>query len=470
MTDLEGESEDERGAPAASAPATGLAASEAAAKKKLISCSLFGIAMFLVPFPYDGSWTIALGVLTQESRTWIGDDMRRLTTPIFVLGSLLAALYNLTPSRFARQLPGASIFLLSHWVWTTLALLAGVLAMMTFLQIGPEWVIGKSTGTTAFVDVAGTIFLIIGLGCLLLPFLTDYGLLDFVGVILQRPFQKAFRLPGRATVDTLASWVGASSLAVIMTGQQYEKGFYTARESAVIATNFSVVSIPFVFFVAQVAGIPEYFFQLYGAMIVVCLICAQLTPLLPPLRGVADEYFPSAGKKIQEDVPSSHSRLNWAWERALATSASSPQLALSARRALASAGTVFLTMMPISMTIEFLALVTYEYTPILQWVTWPLISVLELLQIPEASAAAPGLIIGLFDQFVPAIIAGTLTEPLTQFVLAGLSVTQLIFFSESAILITRSAIPLSVPQLVQIFAIRSVIALPLLAAIGHWVF
>jgi nucleoside recognition membrane protein YjiH len=437
---------------------------------KLLACSLFGITMFLVPYPYDGSWTIALGVLMQESREWIGEDMRLMTTPIFVLGAVLTALYNLTPSRFARRLPAAPVFVSGHWIWTLLALLGGVLSLMTFLQLGPDWVIGKSTGITAFVDVAGTIFLIIGFGCLLLPFLTDYGLLDFVGVLLQRPFQKVFRLPGRASVDTLASWVGASSIAVIMTGQQYEKGFYSARESAVIATNFSVVSIPFVFFVAQVAGITDYFFQLYGSMIVVCLICARVTPLLPPLRAVPDNYFASVGKQIQEDVPESRSRLAWAWERALATSEQAPHPFASLRRGLASIATVFLTMMPISMTIEFLALATYEFTPLLQWLTWPLIGVLELLQIPEASAAAPGLVVGLFDQFVPAIIAGTLTEPLTQFVLAGLSVTQLIFFSESAILITRSAIPLSVLQLVQIFAIRTLIALPLLALLGHWIF
>jgi nucleoside recognition membrane protein YjiH len=437
---------------------------------KLVGCSLFGVAIFLVPIPYDGSWTIVLGVLMQVSRDLIGENMSLLTTPIFVLGALLTALYNLTPAGFARRLPGARIFLTNHWIWTALALLGGIVAAMTFLQFGPGWVIGKSTGVTAFVDVAGTVFLVIGFGCLLLPFLTDYGLLDFVGVVLQRPFQKAFGLPGRATVDTLASWVGASSIAVLMTGQQYEKGFYTARESAVIATNFSVVSIPFVFFVAQVSGITAYFFQLYGAMIVVCLICARATPLLPPLRNIPDDYVASTGKRIQEDVPDSHGRLSWAWDRALAACEQAPNPPASLRRGLESIFKVFLTMMPISMTIEFLALTTYEYTSILHWLTWPLIGVLELLQIPEASAAAPGVLVGLFDMFVPAVIAGTLTEPLTQFVLAGLSVTQLIFFAESAILISRSAIPLSVPQLVQIFAIRTAIALPLLAVIAHWLF
>ena len=437
---------------------------------QLLACSLLGAALVLLPLPYEGSWTIVLGVVTTEVRAAVGDDMRYFTLPIFVAGGVVAALYNLTPAAIARRLPGYGIFNMGHWAWTALSLIAAVVATCMLTGTGPDWVIGKATGVTAYVDVAGAIFLIIGFGCLFLPFLTDYGLLDFVGVLLQRPFQAVFRLPGRATVDTLASWVGASSIAVIMTGRQYEKGFYTARESAVIATNFSVVSIPFVFLTAQVAGIPEQFFPLYGSMILVCVICALLTPWLPPLRSVPDEYYPLSGKQIQESVPEGRSRLSWAWERAQATSARAASPVASMRRGVVATAEIFLTMMPASMSIEFLALVAYEHTPILRWLTWPLIPVLDLLQVPEAVAAAPGLIVGLADQFVPAIIAGTLTAPVAKFVLAGLSLTQLIFFAESAILITRSAIPLSVPQLVLIFAIRTVIALPLLALLAHWVY
>lgn len=444
-------------------------ADEGAGVVKLLVCSLFGVMLFLLPVPYDGSWTILLGVMTQEATAALGDNMRFFTAPLFLAGGVVAVLYNLTSDRFARGLPGAKAFISSHWLWTVLALIGAAVSTLTLLQVGPEWMIGKGTGVTAYVDVAGTIFLIIGLGCLFLPFLTDYGLLEFVGVLLQRPFQTVFRLPGRATVDTLASWVGASSIAVIMTGRQYERGFYTARESAVIATNFSVVSIPFVFFTAQVAGIPELFFPLYGSMMAVCLVCALVTPLMPPLRGVPNEYFATVGKQIREDVPAHSSRLAWAWERAVAVSAHAPGPLVSLRRGVVSTVEIFLTMMPAAMTIEFLALVTYEHTPVLQWLTWPFIGVLELMHIPEAAAAAPGLVVGLFDQFVPAIIAGSLEAPVAKFVLAGLSVTQLIFFAESAILITRSAIPLSVPQLVAIFALRTVIALPLLTLMAHWI-
>jgi nucleoside recognition membrane protein YjiH len=74
------------------------------------------------------------------------------------------------------------------------------------------------------------------------------------------------------------------------------------------------------------------------------------------------------------------------------------------------------------------------------------------------------------DQFIPTIIAGNLTSPTTKFVLAGLSLTQLIFFAETAILIMRSAIPITIAQLVTIFIIRTVIAFPILVVIAHMLF
>jgi nucleoside recognition membrane protein YjiH len=91
------------------------------------------------------------------------------------------------------------------------------------------------------------------------------------------------------------------------------------------------------------------------------------------------------------------------------------------------------------------------------------------MAIPDAVAAAPGLIIGFLDQFVPAIIAGGISSPITSFVLAGLSVTQLIFMAETGVLIHRSKIPLPIRYLAVVFLIRTAIALPILVMIAHWI-
>ena len=94
---------------------------------------------------------------------------------IFIVGALISVIYNLTPHSFAIRLPLSRRLMASHWSWTLLTLIGGITAAMTLFQVGPNWIIGKDTGITAYIDVAGAIFLLIGLGCLFLPFLTDYG-------------------------------------------------------------------------------------------------------------------------------------------------------------------------------------------------------------------------------------------------------------------------------------------------------
>ena len=432
--------------------------------------SLFGVGLFLVPFEFQGKLTILLGVLSGGLQDLIGSSMGYFTAFIFVSSAILSLFYSLAPEHLCRRTPYLHSLFKTTPVWLSLRTLGGVLSPMVVMQWGPEWIISKGTGVTAYIDVAGIIFCLIGLGCLLLPLLTDYGFLEFIGTLLRKIFQKVFGLPGRATIDTLASWVGSSSIAVLLTSRQYEAGYYSMREASVIATNFSFVSVPFVVVTAQVAGIPEYFFELLMSMVLIGVICAVITPKLPPLSNITDTYYEPVGKQINEAVSGDQAQMSWALEQALKRASRAPGPGPMVKSGLHSLVDLFFTMMPAAMTIEFITLAVYHHTAIFQTLTLPLVPVLELLSIPEAQAAAPGLIVGLLDQFVPAIIAGSIDNPLTSFVLAGLSVTQLIFFAESAILILRSKIPLNLKHLVAIFCIRTVIALPLLALIAHWLF
>ena len=69
---------------------------------------------------------------------------------------------------------------------------------------------------------------------------------------------------------------------------------------------------------------------------------------------------------------------------------------------------IYLMMMPAAMAIEFLTLAVYYNTSIMQTLAYPLFLLLDALQVPQASMAAPGMFIGLLDQFVPTIIAGSI--------------------------------------------------------------
>jgi nucleoside recognition membrane protein YjiH len=435
---------------------------------KFLLPSLVGVLVFLVPFEVDGAKEVLLGIIAKWIQSTAGEHMRTFCAFVFIVSGIVTPLFTWGPEALRRRYPMlAGVF--STGPFSTLMRMAGaVFCGLTFWAIGPEWIVGKDTGGMAYFTIAGIIFCIIGVGAMLMPLLTDYGLLEMIGTILRRPFRRIFNLPGRSTIDALASWVGASSIAVLVTARQYRGGYYTAREASVIATNFSVVSVPFVFLTAQISGIPELAGTLYIAMVVIGVVCALITPRLPPLNRMPDEYYAPVGQQVHEEVRSGMSTWQWARHEAFERAAKGPGVV----ELLGSGGRIvldlFFAMMPVAMTIEFIALAAYHHTAILHFMTTPLVPLLQLLAIPDAAAAAPGIIVGFLDQFVPALIAASISSPVTSFVLAGLSVTQLIFMAETGILIYRSKIPLPISYLAAVFVIRTVIALPILVAVAHW--
>ena len=86
-----------------------------------------------------------------------------------------------------------------------------------------------------------------------------------------------------------------------------------------------------------------------------------------------------------------------------------------------------------------------------------------------AASAAPALFSGFVDQYMPALAAANISNETTSFVLAGLSVTQLIFMSEVGVIILRSSLPLSLGELAVIFLLRTAITLPVLIVGAHLV-
>lgn len=430
--------------------------------------SIAGVLLFLVPFEVDGAKEVLLGIIAKWIQSTAGEHLRTFCAFVFIASGVVTPVFTWGPEALRRRYPVfAGVF--STGPYSALMRMAGaVFCALTFWAIGPEWVVDDDTGGMAYFTIAGIIFCIVGVGAMLMPLLTDYGLLEMIGTILRRPFRRIFNLPGRSTIDALASWVGASSIAVLVTARQYRGGFYTAREASVIATNFSVVSVPFVFLTAQVAGIAELSGTLYITMVVIGVVCALITPRIPPLNRMPDEYYAPVGRQVHEEVQSGMSTWEWARHEALKRAANGPGFV----EMLGSGGKMvldlFFAVLPVAMTIEFIALAVYHHTGILHFITTPLVPLLQLMAIPDATAAAPGLIVGFMDQFVPALIAASISSPVTSFVLAGLSVTQLIFMAETGILIYRSKIPLPVRHLAAVFAIRTVIALPVLVTVAHW--
>ena len=100
----------------------------------------------------------------------------------------------------------------------------------------------------------------------------------------------------------------------------------------------------------------------------------------------------------------------------------------------------------------------------------PFIPILKLLRIPYAVEASQTMVVGFADMFIPAIIGSTIPSEITRFVIAAVSVTQIVFISEVGAVILASKIPVSLRELFIIFLERTIITLPIVAIAAHIIF
>jgi nucleoside recognition membrane protein YjiH len=116
------------------------------------------------------------------------------------------------------------------------------------------------------------------------------------------------------------------------------------------------------------------------------------------------------------------------------------------------------------MAIATTASVLVFHTPVFDVLARPVALGLGIVGFPEAEAAGKGFIVGALDQFMPALVAQGLESQVARFVLAGLSVSQLIYFSEYGMLMLRSPLPVTVLDLLLTFLLRTLVVAPVLVA------
>jgi nucleoside recognition membrane protein YjiH len=430
--------------------------------------SILGILAFLTPIKVDGNWTILMGWLSASATTFFGDTMTWIVFALLwisVIGTVIVRL--LGPGRIAHDSMTFRLFQVAP-VWVALRSIGAVMGTMTIFQAGPEIFWHASTGGTVLHDLAFAIVPLFLFAGLLMPFLTDYGLMEFVGTLLKRLFRRLFTLPGRSAIDALASWMSSAPVGVLITIQQYVSGHYLAREAAVIATNFSVVSVPFALIVANTVGVGHIFPMYYLAVVVTGVITAIIMPRIWPLSGFPDTPYKVA-HPLREKEAGEGSLFREAIDLATQRAANAPPLKRQFHSSVGHIFDIWFGLLPAVIAVGGAGLMLANYTPILQWLTAPLVPLLELFGLPEAATAAPALIAGFLEMFLPALLVANVDAEITRFVIGVISVTQLIYMSEIGILMIKCEIPLRLNHLIIIFLLRTIIGLPIVLVFARFV-
>lgn len=433
--------------------------------------SLLGVFLFMAPIEYQDTLTIPIAVLAKSVQTLFDGMLTAIVTFVISLTAGAAILTKLFKPRAITENSFLSGLLNPTLPWFVVQQMGAVFVLMTFFGIGPEMIHDGATGGLVLNDLLPVLFSVFLFAGLLLPLLLNFGLLEFVGALFTRIMRPLFNLPGRSAVNCIASWLGDGSVGVLMTSKQYESKIYTEREAAVIGTTFTAVSITFSLVVIAQVNLEHMFAPFYLTVCLAGLAAAVIVPRLPPLSWKKDKYID--GTDLTEDyeaVPAGKTVVSFGLEQALSKAAEVKSLRHVITEGVKNAVDMIFGVLPVVMAIGTVALVIAENTPVFSILGLPFIPFLELLQIPEATAASETIVVGFADMFLPSILASGIESDLTRFVIAAMSVTQLIYMSEIGALLIGSKIPVKPWELFMIFILRTIVTLPVIALMGHLFF
>jgi len=440
--------------------------------------SLIGIILFMVPVKYDDKWTVVVKIIADIIGQAMGDLLPVLCLFIITTSAILGVLSLRQPS-FITSYPIMQKTFSTTFVWVVIRIIGAVFIWLTYFEIdadeGETGILHMITSADAggFVvnDLLTVLVIIFMIAGLLLPLLLDFGLLEFIGALLTRIMRPLFTIPGRAAVDCITSWIGDGTLGVMLTANQYEQGYYSKREAAIIATTFSAVSITFSIVVLAQVDLMEYFGAYYLLICLIGMVCAFIMPRIPPLSRKTDTYL-VAGKAMGEELPAGFaSSLDYGLHLARQRVAEFRGVSQFLQNGLKNAAGMWFGVLPVVMCIGTISLVLANNTTVFETLGKPFLPLLEFLDVPQAAETSKTMIVGFTDMFTPSIIAAaSIADPMAKFIVAVVSVTQLIYLSEVGGLILGSVIPINIGELFIIFLERTIISLLIAAPAAHIIF
>ena len=286
--------------------------------------SLIGALVFLLPIPMKGSLNTILGIVIDWGKAVLKPVLPGIAMVLVVISALVSLWATVAkPEKIVKD-PFWGGLLIVKPFWLISRLLGAALYILIYFKIGPEVIWNMDNGGTPGILLAPALLVIFIVLAGVVPLLTDYGLMEYVGTYARPIMKPLFRLPGRAAVDCLASWVGSCSVAVVITTKVHDEGYYSDREASIITTAFSVISIAYIYVMADFVGLPNMYFQIMAAIYAVTFILALIMPRIWPLSSMPDTFSGKAGKRrVGDDIPEGYSLGDWALKLAVERSAKS---------------------------------------------------------------------------------------------------------------------------------------------------
>jgi nucleoside recognition membrane protein YjiH len=419
---------------------------------KFFVFSAIGAFMFFVPVTIGGKNSIMLDHIVTWIQLYGGGAL-----PYYALVVILAgAVYPFVSGTWKTSKV--------NMIFSFFKVIGLVVGIMLVFNVGPAWLFDPDMGPFLLNKLVIPVGLLVPIGAVFLALLVGYGLLEFIGVLVQPIMRPIWKTPGRSAIDAVASFVGSYSLGLLITNRVYKEGKYTAKEAAIIATGFSTVSATFMVVVAKTLDLMSMWNLYFWVTLVVTFIVTAITVHLWPLRSIKNEYY--EGSTPQPEVKPNGKRIATAWAEAMETLSKAPTLGQNIVANVRDGLLMAMAILPSILSIGLLGLVLAEFTPVFDWLGYIFYPFTWAVQLPEPMLVAKASALGIAEMFLPALLVVE-SALVVKFVIAVVSVSSIIFFSAVVPCIVSTEIPISIPQLIVIWMQRVILTIIIVTPIAY---
>lgn len=448
---------------------------------RCIVYSAIAFFVFFVSLTINGKSQIVFGWIYNFFVNLLGTTGYWLLV-LIIGGNLLANIYGKYIDKGKKHPKLFEYYKNDSWFITLLYALGFVYIVVYAMDktipgfTGPEIIVGPDTGDSVVPPIVMGVLWIISVGAFFMPMLLDYGAIEFVGALMEPLMRPVFKVPGKAALDATASFLSSSSLGVIITSRLYHRHVYTEKEAVTIATSFSAVSIGFAYLVISTAGMEQHFLPIYLISFLLAFLIEIILVRIPPISKKKDVFVDGRVQTEEErrqDAKFNKGIFARGVSRAIKRGYTAYPIGKSILRSFIDSMSVVPKVITMLSAIGISAMILAQYTPVFDWIGYIFQPLLKLLQVPDPASIAPSLPVGIAEMFLPVLIIANKINSIpeaSRFFICVVSMVQIIFFSETGTVMLTTKLPVKFSELVILFFMRTLIAMPFAALAMHLMF
>lgn len=425
---------------------------------KFIGGTLLGILLVLIPFNFNGTVdTVLFYYLKQFIRAY--QSPLRFIIMILMCISAIVALYDfiakpdwIRNNKILKNIFSTSLFYIVN------RFLGALICVLVYFNIGPNFLISADTGESMF-SLATQLSILVPCMLFLQTLILECGAMEFIGELIGFIVKPIFKVSEMGAVSIISAWVGPGNAAILGTRDLFEEGYYTVKEAAIIGSQFSTSSVGWIVLVSSVFGIMDHFGTLFLVITLVGIIVAMVGVRIPPISKYPNTYMNNSEiSPLQVTQNESQSKIAYAFDRALQRADKVTLKTFSSK--INNMLFYVIWLQPIIVCWGTLALIVSIYTPLLQWISYPIELILSMANISEPAASASAIMSGFADNYLPVILGKDIASVASRFIIAAMSILQIVFMSEIASLLTSTQVIKNFKDVLLVFIIRTFVALP----------